>query len=149
MPIRFSRRHILWLAPLTVLTVAGAAFTLRMMEPPPENLDLSLSKATEHGLYVASLSANVSPIPVGTIQTWKVKVTTPDGKPADDVTITLDGGMPQHGHGLPTKPAVTTNLGNGEHLIEGVKFSMAGWWTLTVSIAGAEGPDSATFNLVL
>lgn len=148
MAARFSRRHFLWLAPLTAVTAAGALLTFQMMEPLPENLDLSLSKTTEHGLYVASLSAGVLPIAVGTMQTWKVKVTTPDGKPADSVTITIDGGMPQHGHGLPTAPAVT-DLANGEHLIEGVKFSMAGWWTLTVSIAGVEGTDSATFNLVL
>lgn len=149
MPATFSRRHILWLAPFTLLTVAGAVLTLRMMEPPPENLDLSLSKTTEHGLFVTSLSAGESRVPIGTMQAWKVKVTTPDGKPADHVTITIDGGMPQHGHGLPTKPAVTSDLGNGEYLIEGVKFNMAGWWTLTVSIHGAAGSDSATFNMVL
>ena len=27
--------------------------------------------------------------------------------------------MPQHGHGLPTKPRVTRPLGNGDHLVEG------------------------------
>src|SRR4051812_42932755 len=98
MPAKISRRHLLWAAPLTVLVVAGVGFTARMMQPPPSDLNLSLSRATEHGLYVASLAADRSPIPVGTIHTWTVKVTTADGKPADDVAVTIDGGMPQHGH---------------------------------------------------
>ena len=52
-------------------------------------------------------------------------------------------------YGLPTKPEVTTDLGKGAHLIEGMKFNMPGWWTLTVSIEGPSGDDTATFNLVL
>lgn len=149
MPFKFSRRHLFWIVPLAVVAVAGAGFTVRMMGPPPADLDLALSKATDHGLYVASLEADQSPVPVGAIHTWTVKVTTPDGAPADAVAIAVDGGMPQHGHGLPTKPEVTTDLGEGSHLIEGMKFNMDGWWTLTVSIDGAAGADTATFNLVL
>lgn len=149
MPAKFSRRHLFWLAPAAALVVAGAGFAARMMEPPPSGLDLSLKKKTEHGFYVASLAADHSPVPVGAIHSWTVKVTTPDGKPADAVAISIDGGMPQHGHGLPTKPEVTRDLGAGRHLIEGMKFNMAGWWTLTVSINGPKGADKATFNLVL
>jgi hypothetical protein len=149
MPIKFSRRHLLWAAPLAVLVVTGAGFAARMMQPPPPDLDLSLSKPTEHGLYVTSLASDLMPVPVGSIHSWTVKVTTADGRPADDVHVSIDGGMPQHGHGLPTQPEVTTDLGGGSHLIEGMKFNMPGWWTLTVSIDGPTGTDTATFNLVL
>jgi len=149
MSARFSRRHILWLAPLALVVVGGAGFAARMIAPPPSELDLSLSKSTERGLYVASLATDQSPIPVGVIHTWTLKVTSADGQPADTATITIDGGMPQHGHGLPTKPEVTTDLGDGKHLIEGMKFNMTGWWTLTVSIDGPKGADKATFNLAL
>jgi hypothetical protein len=34
-------------------------------------------------------------------------------------------------------------------MVDGMKFNMDGWWTLTVSIDGAAGADTATFNLVL
>ncbi|PSJ58932.1 FixH family protein [Pseudaminobacter soli (ex Li et al. 2025)] len=149
MSAKFSRRRLLWAAPLAILAVATAGFAARMMEPPPSDLDLSLRKTTDHGLYVASLAADQSPIPVGAIHSWTVKVTSTDGKPAANVAITIDGGMPQHGHGLPTKPEVTRDLGAGRHRIEGMKFNMAGWWTLTVSINGPKGADKATFNLVL
>lgn len=149
MPATLSRRHLLWLAPLALIVVAGGGFAARMMAPPPSDLDLSMDKKTEHGLYEASLATDESPIPVGAIHSWIVKVTMPDGSPVETAAITIDGGMPQHGHGLPTKPEVTTNLGDGSHLIEGMKFNMPGWWTLTVSIDGPKGADRATFNLVL
>jgi hypothetical protein len=146
---KFSRRHLFWAVPLAVVVVMGGSVAARMMAPPPADLDLALSKATDNGLYVASLAADQSPVPVGAIHTWTVTVTTPDGEPVDTAAIAIDGGMPQHGHGLPTKPEVTTDLGDGSHLIEGMKFNMDGWWTLTVSIDGAKGSDTATFNLVL
>ncbi len=149
MPGMLSRRHLIWLAPLALIVVAGGGFAARMTAPPPSDLDLSLSKTTEHGLYEASLATDESPIPVGSMHSWTVKVTAPDGAPIDTAAITIDGGMPQHGHGLPTKPEVTTDLGEGNHLIEGMKFNMPGWWTLTVSIDGPKGADKATFNLVL
>jgi hypothetical protein len=149
MQAKISRRHLLWAAPLAAVLIAGAGFAARMMEPPPSDLDLSLRKTSEHGLYIASLAADRSPVPVGSIHTWTVSVMTADGRVAEGVHISVDGGMPQHGHGLPTRPEVTTDLGDGNHLIEGMKFNMPGWWTLTVSVDGPKGADKATFNLVL
>jgi hypothetical protein len=67
----------------------------------------------------------------------------------DGCTITVDGGMPQHGHGLPTKPRVTRALGNGDHLVEGMKFNMGGWWVVKFAVAGEAGRDSVVFNLKL
>jgi hypothetical protein len=144
-----SRRRLLFAAPAIVLLLGGSGLTARMMMSPPSDLDLSLSKPTEAARYVAKMAADVSPVPVGPIHTWTLTVTTPDGKPATGVTISIDGGMPQHGHGLPTAPKVTTDLGNGAHRIDGMKFSMSGWWTLTVAVDGPAGPDRATFNLVI
>ena len=57
--------------------------------------------------------------------------------------------MPQHGHGLPTRPRVTRNLGDGVYEIEGVRFNMGGWWELKLAIDSAAGADSVTFNLNL
>jgi hypothetical protein len=58
--------------------------------------------------------------------------------------------MPQHGHGLPTKPRVTRALGNGDHLVEGMKFNMGGWWVVKFRVASsAAGADSVVFNLSL
>jgi hypothetical protein len=67
----------------------------------------------------------------------------------DSASITVDGGMPQHGHGLPTRPIVTKHLGEGEHLVEGMKFNMGGWWVVKFAISSAQGSDIVTFNLEL
>jgi hypothetical protein len=142
-----SKSLLLWSLPIA-LVAAGVAGALAMMQPPAD-LDLSLTHATERGLYVGTLEPETSPIPVGRIQTWTVLVTTPDGKPLEHADLSIDGGMPQHGHGLPTEPQVTGELGGGRYRLEGMKFNMPGWWTVTLTVSGGAGTDSATFNLSL
>jgi len=63
--------------------------------------------------------------------------------------VGVDGGMPQHGHGLPTKPRMTRQLGNGDYVIDGMKFNMGGWWVVKFHLASAAGADSVVFNLKL
>ena len=57
--------------------------------------------------------------------------------------------MPQHGHGLPTRPQVTREVAEGTYLMEGMKFSMTGWWEIKLAIQSAEGADAAVFNTVV
>jgi hypothetical protein len=83
------------------------------------------------------------------MQTLRVAITDASGAPVDGATIQIDGGMPQHGHGLPTKPRVTRALGNGLYEIEGVRFNMGGWWEFTLAIDAPAGSDVVTFNLAL
>lgn len=142
-------KHLLWIAPLAIVAAGGIAVAARMMQPPPADLDLSLSRATDNGLYVSTLEPGISPVTAGPIHSWTVEVTTPDGAPVEDAGISIEGGMPQHGHGLPTSPEVTEALGEGRYLVEGMKFNMPGWWTVTVHIDGPAGTDAATFNLSL
>jgi hypothetical protein len=111
--------------------------------------DIQTVKASAHGLYRASVRPEVSPIPVRRLQRWTLHLDTVDGRPVDTATITMNGGMPQHGHGLPTSPRVTRALGNGDHLIEGVKFNMGGWWVVRFAITSSAGTDTVTFNLGL
>ncbi len=144
-----KRRHLLWIVPVAVLAAGGIGVAAMRMHAAPEDLDLSLSKPTDKGLYVSTLEAGISPVAVGPIHNWTVEVTLPNGAPLDHATISIEGGMPQHGHGLPTAPKVTQELGDGRYLIEGMKFNMPGWWTLTLYIEGSAGSDQATFNLNL
>jgi hypothetical protein len=83
------------------------------------------------------------------MQTVRVAITDSAGAPVDNATIQIDGGMPQHGHGLPTRPRVTRALGNGLYVIEGVRFNMGGWWEFTLAINAPSGSDIVTFNLAL
>jgi hypothetical protein len=83
------------------------------------------------------------------MHTVRVAITDAAGAPVDDATIHVDGGMPQHGHGLPTRPRVTRALGNGLYEIEGVRFNMGGGWEFKLAIDTASGTDVVTFNLAL
>jgi YtkA-like len=103
-------------------------------------------RTSAQGLYVASLqgAGKLAPRKMVTLQAIVI-----DGKTAEAVanaSITIDGGMPQHGHGLPTRPRVTKSLDNW-YEISGVRFNMGGWWELKLTITGPAGTDTVTFNL--
>jgi hypothetical protein len=83
------------------------------------------------------------------LQTLQVVITDRDGHPVDGATIAINGGMPQHGHGLPTRPRISSAVGGGTYEIEGLRFNMGGWWELKLSISAAAGTDIVTFNLSL
>jgi hypothetical protein len=143
-----TRRRLLWSVPVALVALGGLAVA-QMMQPPPADLDLSLSKPTDQGLYTASVEPGLSPLTVGAMHGWVVQITTRDGVPVDHAHIAVDGGMPQHGHGLPTAPEVSAELGQGRYQVEGMKFNMPGWWVVNLAVDGPAGPDTVTFNLVL
>lgn len=99
-------------------------------------------------VYTATLQPR-QPLRVRQLQTVPVLLTDSQGRPVDNAVISVDGGMPEHGHGLPTQPRVTRALGGGLYEIEGVRFNMGGWWQFQLAIDSAAGADRVTFNLSL
>ena len=142
-----------WIYALAVvvlmLVALGAFVAMPAAGPPKPDLDQSRSRATANGLYVVAVEPEAPEIKQGELHSWMLTVKMPDGRPVDDAKIAIDGGMPDHNHGLPTSPQVTEQLGNGRYRIEGMKFSMSGWWELRFDISAAAGADTVTFNLVL
>lgn len=117
--------------------------------PSAASLDLSTTRFSAHKVFKVSFKSKLDPIVIARMHRWELKVETPDGRPVTGALITIDGGMPQHGHGLPTEPAVTQELGNGEYVLGGMKFSMPGWWVVNLHIKAGNKEDSVTFNLLL
>jgi hypothetical protein len=134
---------------LRTALLAGLALQLSGCMTTPPDLDLSLTRATLQKKYVVAIQPLADPIAINRMHAWEVKVTSPAGEPVLQAQIDVDGGMPQHGHGLPTRPRVTRELGGGRYLIEGMKFSMTGWWTLTLNVHSAGVADTVTFNKVI
>ena len=130
---------------LAALTLTGCMI---FMKPPADPQAYERTQASATQTYRATFTPAES-ITVGRLHKWNVVVTTMDGTPVDSAKITVDGGMPQHGHGLPTKPLVTAHLGDGKNVVEGMKFNMGGWWVVKLTIDGAKGSDVVTFNLKL
>jgi len=154
------KRRLLALAGAGVVVLglaAGAVFlgptVLRPMMmgnvAAPTGLDMASSRLTEAGLFWVSYTPEQDPIRINQIDSWILHIETADGAPVTTADIGVDGGMPQHGHGLPTRPAVAENLGGGDYRVEGIKFQMPGWWEVRFTITADGSSDVITFNLVL
>jgi hypothetical protein len=120
-----------------------------IMPPAASDLDLSMTRASESKNFNVSYQSTLDPIPINKIHTWTLMVKTANGSPVENAEIAIDGDMPEHGHGLPTQPEVTEELGAGKYMAEGMKFSMPGWWVMTFNIKAGGKEDIVTFNLLL
>ena len=133
------------LALVTVLASLAGCMHMRR----PANLDYSRVRTSESGLYRAAIKPEGDSIPTGKLQKWTLHLDAANGTPVRAATIAIDGGMPQHGHGLPTRPRVTRELAPGDYLVEGMKFNMGGWWVVKFRVNARAGADSLVFNLKL
>jgi YtkA-like len=132
----------------TTLSLAALVAATGCMSVPP-GLDLSLTRPSVDNKYVVTLQPPAAPAAINQLHAWRVKLASPAGAPIAQARITVGGGMPQHGHGLPTRPQVRQERPEGSYLIEGMKFSMTGWWEIKLTIDGPEGTDKVTFNTVV
>jgi hypothetical protein len=150
---RLAARHRRWLigtlAALAVLAVAALGATLWRMNYVPAGLDVSTTRLSDQGLFQITYLPDRTPIPINQLHTWTLHIETADGEPIEDATILVDGDMPQHGHGLPTQPVVTQVLGDGNYLLEGLKFQMGGWWVMEFAIQHSDKSDVVQFNMLL
>ena len=90
---------------------------------------------------------NNSSIPVGKFHNWTILITDQKPNPVYPALVSVTGGMPAHGHGLPTQPKVTEYLGSGKYRLEGMKFSMGGKWIIRVQIVTEDSRDVVEFSI--
>jgi len=140
----------MWIAVLMVGALAGgqALMTASGLKRPAESEFGVGPRTSANGMFVAML-VPVEPLRVRQMQSLTVVITDTSMHPIDNAQITIDGGMPQHRHGLPTKPRATRTTGGGVYEIEGVRFNMGGWWEFKLAITTPTGTDIVTFNLAL
>ncbi len=96
--------------------------------------------------FHVSYKSKVEPLPLNRIHSWILHVETLDGKPVEQARISVYGGMPAHKHGLPTQPQVT-EIGHGDYLVEGLKFSMTGAWEMWFDIHTDNVTDKVKFDI--
>jgi tetratricopeptide (TPR) repeat protein len=114
-----------------------------------DGLDTATLQLSDQGLYRASFRSTLEPVAINRMHSWVLHLETLEGHPVEAASIRVSGGMPEHNHGLPTVPRVTSDLGDGDYLVEGMKFQMNGWWVVTFTIKTTERSDDVTFNLAL
>lgn len=96
--------------------------------------------------FRVSYKSKVEPLPLNRIHSWILHVEALDGKHVEKAEISVFGGMPAHTHGLPTQPQVT-EIGDGDYLVEGLKFSMTGMWQLWFNIHVGDVTDKIKFDI--
>jgi hypothetical protein len=125
----------------------GGITELDVAVPPEQEFGFG-PRVSADGRYVAQVEPRET-IRVGRLHAWRLDVRDRSGNGVAGAIIAVDGGMPQHGHGLPTRPRVTKELGNGGYEVDGMRFNMGGWWVVTFRITTPAGTDTVTFNLML
>jgi len=137
------RSAVSTLAALAVTTLTTACSSL------PTDLDLSLRHPSSQGKFMVQMEPPAAWPAINQMHAWQVRVHKPDGEPVSKAAIAFDGGMPQHMHGYPTKPRVTREVAPGVYALEGMKFSMTGWWDMRLTIQSGAVTDDAVFNVVV
>ncbi len=131
---------------ITLLACAHIAMMAGTPRPPASEFGYG-PRASAAGQYRITIEDSTA-FRKGKMLGSVIQVVDANNYGVEGLQITVDGGMPQHGHGLPTKPRVTRELGGGRYRVEGLKFNMGGWWKLKFAFAGS-APDSVVFNLSL
>ena len=137
-------KRIFLAAPIMLALVAGC-----VMSGVPDGLDLRLTRPSARQTYLVTMSSLDHQAKINQMHSWEIAVRTAAGAPVTNAKIGFDGGMPEHGHGFPTSPRVTAELGEGRYRLDGVKFSMSGWWEMKLTINTPLGTDKVIFNTVV
>jgi hypothetical protein len=133
---------------LVILTGMQAAQAARAAPPQaPEQRDPARAVGAR-GLFHAHYVAQPTPVPLLALHSWTVTITDAAGVPVDGAQLTLMGGMPAHGHGLPTRPVVRP-LGGGRYRVDGLRFNMPGHWSVAIRVSTPAATDTVTFPLEL
>jgi len=85
-------------------------------------------------LYRGKLFNKLEQIPIGQEHVWFLYLEDMDSQPLEYAKIQADGINYDAGRGVATPPSVSHHIGNGHYLVEKVKFSVAGTWTMVFQI---------------
>lgn len=117
------------------------------------------SLRTQSGKYAVVLALDPPSPAMGELFSVEAVVTDPSsGEPVETATVTLDALMPQHGHGMMTRPVARPGTcppsgeeppercphPGGRYRTDGFKFHMPGAWTVTVAVEGPRGRDTTS-----
>ena len=143
-----QRRSLLLSGAILALGLTAGCSADAGVRPPQDAAEYAMERGSSQGSFRMSYRTD-GPVPVGRLHAWTLHVAHSDGTPVTDAAIAVDGDMPEHRHGLPTRPRVTRNLGNGDYLVEGVKFQMGGWWVMDFDVSAGGRTERVRFNLQL
>lgn len=101
------------------------------------------------GHFHVTVESEIDPIVINRIHRWLLDIRDADGNAVGGANITVDGGMPAHDHGLPTRPRVTAEPAPGQYVLEGLRFHMRGHWELQLTIEAGGIQDLVVISVDL
>jgi hypothetical protein len=107
------------------------------------------SWTSKRGLFIVSYQSELEPLQINQLHSWLLHLENPNGVPINDAKIEVDGGMPEHDHGLATRPRVTAAPGEGDYQLDGLRFHMHGDWELLLTIVADGKTDTVVVNVTL
>ena len=107
-----------------------------------------IAQASSKSYFQTDLHCETEPT-VGPYQVCVLKLTDRNGKPVLNAQLAVDGGMPAHGHGLPTAPVAVLVDQQGTYQINGLQYNMPGAWLLGFLIRTPERNDKVVFDFVI
>jgi hypothetical protein len=132
-----------------LLALAVGLATGSLQAQPPAHADGDTQCVSASGRYRVGYSSDLQPLAINRIHSWVLHIETTEGDPVTGAEIEIDGGMPEHDHGLATSPRATEELGGGDYRVEGLRFHMPGEWEIVVSLRIGADRDRCTLSLVL
>jgi len=130
-------------AAVCLLSLIAALFT-----SPAQAVTPDLQAVSRGGIQV-NLFSQLQPVQLNTMHSWEIELLDSSGAPVSDAVLRVQGGMPEHDHGLPTRPLVTRKLPNGRYLLEGMRFHMPGLWLLRIELETAGNEEVVEINFEL
>ena len=98
--------------------------------------------------YRVKIFSSLNPILLNQIHEWQLSIER-NNAPVPGASIVLTGGMPNHDHGLPTQPKITSEPAPGRYILEGIRFHMPGLWEIIIDISGDGPQETATIEFKL
>lgn len=86
---------------------------------------------------------------INQMHSWVLHIKDAAGVAIEGATIEVEGGMPEHDHGLPTQPRVTADLGGGNYRLDGLRFHMRGYWEIKIRVKTGKSTSTVTIPLQL
>lgn len=139
--------HVSGKARLSCLT--AVLLPALMLLPAPGQAAETNSWLSASGHYRASYRSEQEPPPLNHMHSWILRLEHADGTALVGATVSIEGGMPAHNHGLPTQPRVTEQAEPGVYRIDGLRFHMQGDWELRLAITHAGQRDTLVIPLRL
>lgn len=131
------------------ITTATTALLLFALVSPDAIAQEEESWTSDEGRFTVSFESELQPLSINKIHSWILHVADSSGNAISNAQLVVTGGMPEHNHGLPTSPAVTASLDDGDYKVDGIRFHMRGYWEIRVSIDTGTEHDDVTIALTL